>query len=239
MLMFHGDGGIGTVTLLQKLANLQRQHFANAKLMGWLNVAPDDSTTPDVFPYRLWELCPAVPFPRFSLALAEYGSRCHREQVVGNGRQELLQGAGPGADGLAGGLKVLAQVPGLGRAINAMKTAAPLDGDPSQARPAHHPPAGAGLAGADRPGSQGLGGGGIRHHAGANLQAAIGLSSLSQRHRGASSRSGDGARPPGIRHLSACGCSPASVFRESARAPDHHRFATVRTRPIDAFPRRP
>jgi len=44
--------------------------------------------------------------------------------VYGNDRKELLQGAGPYADALAGGLEVLANLSGVGAAVNAMKAAA-------------------------------------------------------------------------------------------------------------------
>ncbi|MFM9047784.1 MAG: tetratricopeptide repeat protein, partial [Cyanobium sp.] len=93
-------------------------------LMGRLDLAGADTTPPDLLLYRLRRLFPAIPFPSFSLALAEYGRRFHPEQVYGNDRKELLQGAGPYADALAGGLEVLANLSGVGAAVSAMKAAA-------------------------------------------------------------------------------------------------------------------
>ena len=123
VLVFYGDGGIGKTTLLQKLEQLHRQRCPQA-LMGRLDLAGADTTPPDLLLYRLRRLFPAIPFPSFSLALAEYGRRFHPEQVYGNERKELLQGAGPYADALAGGLEVLANLSGVGAAVNAMKAAA-------------------------------------------------------------------------------------------------------------------
>ena len=123
VLVFYGDGGIGKTTLLQKLEQLHRQRCPQA-LMGRLDLAGADTTPPDLLLYRLRRLFPAIPFPSFSLALAEYGRRFHPEQVYGNDRKELLQGAGPYADALAGGLEVLANLSGVGAAVNVMKAAA-------------------------------------------------------------------------------------------------------------------
>jgi Flp pilus assembly protein TadD len=92
--------------------------------MGRLDLAGADTTPPDLLLYRLRRLFPTIPFPSFSLALAEYGRRFHPEQVYGSDRKELLQGAGPYADALAGGLEVLANLSGVGAAVNAMKAAA-------------------------------------------------------------------------------------------------------------------
>jgi tetratricopeptide (TPR) repeat protein len=123
VLVFYGDGGIGKTTLLQKLEQLHRQRCPQA-LMGRLDLAGADTTPPDLLLFRLRRLFPTIPFPSFSLALAEYGRRFHPEQVYGNDRKELLQGAGPYADALAGGLEVLANLSGVGAAVNAMKAAA-------------------------------------------------------------------------------------------------------------------
>ena len=123
VLVFYGDGGIGKTTLLQKLEQLHRQRCPQA-LMGRLDLAGADTTPPDLLLYRLRRLFPTIPFPSFSLALAEYGRRFHPEQVYGGDRKELLQGAGPYADALAGGLEVLANLSGVGAAVNAMKAAA-------------------------------------------------------------------------------------------------------------------
>jgi tetratricopeptide (TPR) repeat protein len=123
VLVFYGDGGIGKTTLLQKLEQLHRQRCPQA-LMGRLDLAGADTTPPDLLLYRLRRLFSAIPFPSFSLALAEYGRRFHPEQVYGSDRKELLQGAGPYADVLAGGLEVLGQLSGVGLALNAMKAAA-------------------------------------------------------------------------------------------------------------------
>jgi tetratricopeptide (TPR) repeat protein len=123
VLVFYGDGGIGKTTLLQKLELLHRQRCPQA-LMGRLDLAGADTTPPDLLLYRLRRLFPTIPFPSFSLALAEYGRRFHPEQVYGSDRKELLSGAGPYADVLAGGLEVLGQLSGVGLAINAMKAAA-------------------------------------------------------------------------------------------------------------------
>ena len=123
VLVFHGDGGIGKTTLLQKLEQLHRQRCPQA-LMGRLDLAGADTTPPDLLLYRLRRLFPTIPFPSFSLALAEYGRRFHPEQVYGSDRKELLQGAGPYADVLAGGLEVLGQLSGVGLAVSAMKAAA-------------------------------------------------------------------------------------------------------------------
>ena len=123
VLVFYGDGGIGKTTLLQKLEQLHRQRCPQG-LMGRLDLAGADTTPPDLLLYRLRRLFPTIPFPSFSLALAEYGRRFHPEQVYGNDRKELLQGAGPYADALAGGLEVLANLSGVGAAVNAMKAAA-------------------------------------------------------------------------------------------------------------------
>ena len=123
VLVFYGDGGIGKTTLLQKLEQLHRQRCPQG-LMGRLDLAGADTTPPDLLLYRLRRLFPTIPFPSFSLALAEYGRRFHPEQVYGSDRKELLQGAGPYADALAGGLEVLANLSGVGAAVNAMKAAA-------------------------------------------------------------------------------------------------------------------
>jgi formylglycine-generating enzyme required for sulfatase activity len=123
VLVFHGDGGIGKTTLLQKLEQLHRQRCPQA-LMGRLDLAGADTTPPDLLLYQLRRLFPTIPFPSFSLALAEYGRRFHPEQVYGSDRKELLQGAGPYADVLAGGLEVLGQLSGVGLAVSAMKVAA-------------------------------------------------------------------------------------------------------------------
>jgi tetratricopeptide (TPR) repeat protein len=123
VLVFYGDGGIGKTTLLQKLEQLHCQRCPQA-LMGRLDLAGADTTPPDLLLYRLRRLFPTIPFPSFSLALAEYGRRFHPEQVYGSDRKELLQGAGPYADVLAGGLEVLGQLSGVGLAVNAMKAAA-------------------------------------------------------------------------------------------------------------------
>ena len=123
VLAFYGDGGIGKTTLLQKLEQLHRQRCPQA-LMGRLDLAGADTTPPDLLLYRLRRLFPTIPFPSFSLALAEYGRRFHPEQVYGSDRKELLQGAGPYADVLAGGLEVLGQLSGVGLAVSAMKAAA-------------------------------------------------------------------------------------------------------------------
>ena len=123
VLVFHGDGGIGKTTLLQKLEQLHRQRSPKA-LMGRLDLAGADTTPPDLLLFRLRRLFPTIPFPSFTLALAEYGRRFHPEQIYGNDRKELLEGAGPYADVLAGGLEVMAQLSGVGLAVNAMKAAA-------------------------------------------------------------------------------------------------------------------
>jgi hypothetical protein len=123
VLVFYGDGGIGKTTLLQKLEQLHRQRCPQA-LMGRLDLAGADTTPPDLLLFRLRRLFPTIPFPSFSLALAEYGRRFHPEQVYGSDRKELLQGAGPYADVLAGGLEVLGQLSGVGLAVSAMKAAA-------------------------------------------------------------------------------------------------------------------
>jgi hypothetical protein len=123
VLVFYGDGGIGKTTLLQKLEQLHRQRCPQA-LMERLDLAGADTTPPDLLLYRLRRLFPTIPFPSFSLALAEYGRRFHPEQVYGNDRKELLQGAGPYADVLAGGMEVLGQLSGVGLAVSAMKAAA-------------------------------------------------------------------------------------------------------------------
>jgi hypothetical protein len=123
VLVFYGDGGIGKTTLLQKLEQLHRQRCPQA-LMGRLDLAGADTTPPDLLLYRLRRLFPSIPFPSFSLALAEYGRRFHPEQVYGSDRKELLQGAGPYADVLAGGLEVLGQLSGVGLAVSTMKAAA-------------------------------------------------------------------------------------------------------------------
>ena len=123
VLVFYGDGGIGKTTLLQKLEQLHRQRCPQA-LMGRLDLAGADTTPPDLLLYRLRRQFPTIPFPSFSLALAEYGRRFHPEQVYGSDRKELLQGAGPYADVLAGGLEVLGQLSGVGLAVSAMKAAA-------------------------------------------------------------------------------------------------------------------
>ena len=123
VLVFYGDGGIGKTTLLQKLEQLHRQRCPQA-LMGRLDLAGADTTPPDLLLYRLRRLFPTIPFPSFSLALAEYGRRFHPEQVYGSDRKELLQGAGPYADVLAGGMEVLGQLSGVGLAVSTMKAAA-------------------------------------------------------------------------------------------------------------------
>jgi tetratricopeptide (TPR) repeat protein len=123
VLVFHGDGGIGKTTLLQKLEQLHRQRCPQA-LMGRLDLAGADTMPPDLLLYRLMRIFPTIPFPSFSLALAEYGRRFHPEQVYGSDRQELLQGAGPYADVLVSGLEVLGKLSGVELAVNAMKAAA-------------------------------------------------------------------------------------------------------------------
>jgi hypothetical protein len=123
VLVFYGDGGIGKTTLLQKLEQLHRQRCPQA-LMGRLDLAGADTTPPDLLLFRLRRLFPTIPFPSFSLALAEFGRRFHPEQVYGCDRKELLHGAGPYADVLAGGLEVLDQLSGVGLAVSAMKAAA-------------------------------------------------------------------------------------------------------------------
>ena len=80
VLVFYGDGGIGKTTLLQKLEQLHRQRCPQA-LMGRLDLAGADTTPPDLMLYRLRRLFPTIPFPSFSLALADYGRRFHPEQV--------------------------------------------------------------------------------------------------------------------------------------------------------------
>jgi Tfp pilus assembly protein PilF len=131
VLVFYGDGGIGKTTLLQKLEQLHRQRCPQA-LMGHLDLAGADTTPPDLLLYRLRRLFPTIPFPSFSLALAEYGRRFHPEQVYGSDRKELLQGAGPYADVLAGGLEALGQLSGVGLAVIAMKAAAKAQGQISE-----------------------------------------------------------------------------------------------------------
>jgi hypothetical protein len=123
VLVFHGDGGIGKTTLLQKLEQLHRQRCPQA-LMGRLDLAGADTMPPDLLLYRLMRIFPTIPFPSFSLALAEYGRRFHPEQVYGSDRKELLQGAGPYADVLVSGLEVLGKLSGVELAVNAMKAAA-------------------------------------------------------------------------------------------------------------------
>ncbi len=123
VLVFYGDGGIGKTTLLQKLDQLHRQRCPQA-LMGRLDLAGADTTPPDLLLYRLRRLFPAIPFPCFSLALAEYGRRFHPEQVYGNDRNELLQGAGPYAEVLAQGLDALKEISGVGLAVAGMKALA-------------------------------------------------------------------------------------------------------------------
>ncbi|MCP9785823.1 tetratricopeptide repeat protein [Cyanobium sp. N5-Cardenillas] len=123
VLVFYGDGGIGKTTLLQKLEQLHRQRCPQA-LMGRLDLAGADTTPPDLLLYRLRRLFPNIPFPCFSLALAEYGRRFHPEQVYGSDRNELLQGAGPYADVLAQGLDALERISGVGLAVAGMKALA-------------------------------------------------------------------------------------------------------------------
>lgn len=123
VLVFHGDGGIGKTTLLHKLEQLHRQRHPQA-LMARLDFAGADTTPPDLLLYRLRRLFPTIPFPSFSLALAEYGRRFHPEQVYGKDRQEFLQGAGPYADALADGLDVLWHLSGVGLAVSTMKAVA-------------------------------------------------------------------------------------------------------------------
>jgi tetratricopeptide (TPR) repeat protein len=123
VLVFHGDGGIGKTTLLQKLEQLHRQRCPQA-LMGRLDLAGAYTMPPDLLLYRLRRIFPTIPFPSFSLALAEYGRRFHPEQVYGSDRKELLQGAGPYADVLVSGLEVLGKLSGVELAVNAMKAAA-------------------------------------------------------------------------------------------------------------------
>lgn len=79
--------------------------------MGRLDLAGADTTPPDLLLYRLRRLFPNIPFPSFSLALADHGRRLHPEQVFGSDRRELLQGAGPYADVLAGALETAALMP--------------------------------------------------------------------------------------------------------------------------------
>jgi hypothetical protein len=71
VLVFHGDGGIGKTTLLQKLEQLHRQRSPKA-LICRLDLSGADTTPPDLLLYRLRRLFPTIPFPSFSLALAEY-----------------------------------------------------------------------------------------------------------------------------------------------------------------------
>ena len=123
VLVFYGDGGMGKSTLLQKLEQIHRERCPQA-LMGRLDLAGADTTPPDLLLYRLRRPFPTIPFPNFSLALAEYGRRFRPEQVYGNDRKELLKGAGPYADALASGLEVLAKLSGVDAAVNAMKAAA-------------------------------------------------------------------------------------------------------------------
>ncbi len=123
VLVFYGDGGIGKTTLLQKLEQLHRLRSPQA-LMGRLDLAGADTTPPDLLLYRLRRLFPAIPFPSFSLALAEYGRRFHPEQVYGNDRNELLEGAGPYAEVLAQGLETLKILSGVGLAVAGMKALA-------------------------------------------------------------------------------------------------------------------
>jgi tetratricopeptide (TPR) repeat protein len=123
VLVFYGDGGIGKSTLLRKLEQLHRERFPSA-LMGRFDLAGADTTPPDLLLFRLRCQFPSIPFPSFSLALAEYGRRFRPEQIYGNDRKELLQWAGPYADVLAEGLSVLAKLSGVPLAVSAMKAAA-------------------------------------------------------------------------------------------------------------------
>jgi tetratricopeptide (TPR) repeat protein len=123
VMVFYGSGGIGKSTLLQKLAQLHRDQFPMA-LMGGLDLNGADTTPPDLLLYRLSRRFPTIPFPSFSLALAIYGRRFHPEQVYGNDRQELLQGAGPFADVLDVGLQALEVMSGLATVLKVMKSAA-------------------------------------------------------------------------------------------------------------------
>jgi tetratricopeptide (TPR) repeat protein len=123
VLVFHGDGGIGKTTLLQKLEQLHYQRCPQA-LMGRLDLAGAYTMPPDLLLYRLMRIFPTIPFPSFSLALEEYGRRFHPERVYGSDRKELLQGAGPYADVLVSGLEVLGKLSGVELAVNAMKAAA-------------------------------------------------------------------------------------------------------------------
>jgi tetratricopeptide (TPR) repeat protein len=123
VLVFYGDGGIGKTTLLQKLEQLHRQRCPQA-LMSRLDLAGADTTPPDLLLYRLRRLFPAIPFPSFSLALAEYGRRFHPEQVYGSDRKELLEWAGPYAEVLAQGLDTLKILSGVGLAVAGMKALA-------------------------------------------------------------------------------------------------------------------
>lgn len=122
VLVFYGDGGIGKSTLLQKLEQIHRQRYPQA-LMGRLDLAGADTTPPDLLLYRLRRLFPTIPFPSFSLALSEYSRRFHPEQLTGADRRELLQGAGPYADALAGVLEVMVNMSGIGAAINVIRAA--------------------------------------------------------------------------------------------------------------------
>ena len=123
VLIFYDNGGISQTTLLQKLEKLPCQRCPQA-LMGRFDLAGADTTPPDLLLYRLRRTIPAIPFPSFSLAVAECGRRFHLEQVYGNNRKALLQGSGPSADALAGFLKVLESLSGVGAAVIAMKAAA-------------------------------------------------------------------------------------------------------------------
>jgi len=122
VLVFYGDGGIGKTTLLQKLEQLHRQRFPQAR-MGRLDLVGSDTTPPDLLLYGLRRQFPTIPFPSFSLALAEYGRRFHPERVYGNDRKELLQGAGPYADVLDIGLEALADCSGVTQLLKIMKAA--------------------------------------------------------------------------------------------------------------------
>ncbi len=119
-------GGIGKTTLLQKLERLHRQRCPLA-LMGRLDLADADTTPPDLLLYRLRRRLPNIPFPSFSLALADHGRRLHPEQVFGSDRRELLQGAGPYADVLAGGLEMLDRRHGQAAACREVRIEGPGD----------------------------------------------------------------------------------------------------------------
>lgn len=120
VLVFYGEAGIGKTALLQKLDTLHRKRYPKA-LMGRLDFASADTTTPDLLLYQLRRQFPTISFPSFSLALAIYGRRFHPDRVYGNERKELLQWAGPYVDVLDLGLEAFAKWSGLAHVVKIIR----------------------------------------------------------------------------------------------------------------------